>query len=400
MKCPKCGFDNQEDALFCAECGEKLSKEKLFCPECNSENEANAKHCTKCGALLKKDTNTFKLTWIRSLQLILLGFGIGLMIAGMFFGFLHAEAIQNGKVVETKTFYPIPYLFSEMFKELKTYKDAGMDKSYVVLLIHGVFILISYIIMLLGVTIFGIVSMNNAQKNGKKENYKNGSIVGVICSIIPYILFTSYTLFSTTTLSSYLKVKYTAGYGFIVLIIGATLCLISYILNRVENNKKEANPKTNISQWLYGLGSIATLFTTIFAFGTLLNNVVSSNTNSTCTTFSRFLTEMMLIDANLEVTSGFGGALFGYILAIISVLLLQFLVPYFFYKWNKKAGVFAIISLLITTLSIVLFLTAGQVSTTSKYQPSGLFWLFIVFLATAIVSIIGGIITEEKKEAN
>lgn len=46
MQCPKCQKENEEDALFCGECGAKLTRS---CPSCGRELKPQDKFCTKCG---------------------------------------------------------------------------------------------------------------------------------------------------------------------------------------------------------------------------------------------------------------------------------------------------------------------------------------------------------------
>jgi tetratricopeptide (TPR) repeat protein len=46
MQCPKCQFENKEDANFCLECGEKL---EIKCPQCGRTLATAAKFCDKCG---------------------------------------------------------------------------------------------------------------------------------------------------------------------------------------------------------------------------------------------------------------------------------------------------------------------------------------------------------------
>ena len=46
MKCPKCQFENPEEAKFCGKCGEKLF---LICPQCGSENTPGNNFCNECG---------------------------------------------------------------------------------------------------------------------------------------------------------------------------------------------------------------------------------------------------------------------------------------------------------------------------------------------------------------
>ena len=46
MKCPKCQFENKQDAAFCIECREKL---EIACPQCGRMLALLAKFCDKCG---------------------------------------------------------------------------------------------------------------------------------------------------------------------------------------------------------------------------------------------------------------------------------------------------------------------------------------------------------------
>jgi class 3 adenylate cyclase/tetratricopeptide (TPR) repeat protein len=50
MKCPKCQFENREEAIFCKECGTKL---EFLCPSCGHSYEAGSKFCDKCGQDLR-----------------------------------------------------------------------------------------------------------------------------------------------------------------------------------------------------------------------------------------------------------------------------------------------------------------------------------------------------------
>ena len=46
IPCSSCGYENDEDALFCNHCGSKLTK---TCPHCSQENKADARFCKNCG---------------------------------------------------------------------------------------------------------------------------------------------------------------------------------------------------------------------------------------------------------------------------------------------------------------------------------------------------------------
>lgn len=54
MVCPKCGYQNHDDAAFCSGCGTKLEKQsdKKICKKCGYENKLDASFCGGCGTKL------------------------------------------------------------------------------------------------------------------------------------------------------------------------------------------------------------------------------------------------------------------------------------------------------------------------------------------------------------
>ncbi len=64
MKCNKCGLENNENAKFCAYCGEKLESTNgsKKCVICGNENEENAKYCAVCGSQLSQTQNNYSYT--------------------------------------------------------------------------------------------------------------------------------------------------------------------------------------------------------------------------------------------------------------------------------------------------------------------------------------------------
>jgi class 3 adenylate cyclase len=57
MKCPKCQFENREEAIFCRSCGSPLQSD-IYCPNCEASNPADSKFCEKCGRDLKPPKET------------------------------------------------------------------------------------------------------------------------------------------------------------------------------------------------------------------------------------------------------------------------------------------------------------------------------------------------------
>lgn len=53
--CQKCGTENEENNIFCLNCGKKLATEINLCPNCGVDNPLQAKFCIGCGKKLKND---------------------------------------------------------------------------------------------------------------------------------------------------------------------------------------------------------------------------------------------------------------------------------------------------------------------------------------------------------
>lgn len=48
MKCEKCGFENNENAKYCINCGNRMDG-KVLCPNCGNSFDKDALKCDKCG---------------------------------------------------------------------------------------------------------------------------------------------------------------------------------------------------------------------------------------------------------------------------------------------------------------------------------------------------------------
>jgi ribosomal protein L40E len=52
MKCPKCQFENREEATFCRKCGAALQND-ITCHNCSAINLPDSSFCERCGHDLK-----------------------------------------------------------------------------------------------------------------------------------------------------------------------------------------------------------------------------------------------------------------------------------------------------------------------------------------------------------
>ena len=46
MQCPKCQFENRNEAKFCSECGFQF---EITCPKCDNKIRSGSKFCDVCG---------------------------------------------------------------------------------------------------------------------------------------------------------------------------------------------------------------------------------------------------------------------------------------------------------------------------------------------------------------
>ena len=56
-QCPFCGAVNDPEAMFCAQCGQPISK--TSCPYCGAEIDADADFCEVCHHYIRKDVCSF-----------------------------------------------------------------------------------------------------------------------------------------------------------------------------------------------------------------------------------------------------------------------------------------------------------------------------------------------------
>ena len=55
--CPFCGAVNAPEAMFCAQCGQPISK--TTCPHCGAQMDPDADFCEVCHRYIKKDVCSF-----------------------------------------------------------------------------------------------------------------------------------------------------------------------------------------------------------------------------------------------------------------------------------------------------------------------------------------------------
>jgi len=127
MICNECSTENKDDALYCANCGEKLEAPETAehgkkCPECGFDNPAEGKFCARCGNELRRRHNRdrhrkqshqehqkkkerrvdTKLKWHPGLVAFVLLVGVFIFIGGMEL-FVKKQPAPLPQIVEIRT---------------------------------------------------------------------------------------------------------------------------------------------------------------------------------------------------------------------------------------------------------------------------------------------------------
>ena len=414
MKCPKCGFENQNDAVFCEECGHKLD-EKLTCPSCGAELREGAKFCVKCGAKVGSDNNEVAtstpatagpkapVNWLRSIQLLLLGFGLGLMMVGMFCSCLHLEVLVSGQTIGTQDMYPMGYFFKDFWKEVSSIRDSGFPMYATTYTILGIFTLISYIVMLVGVIISGIVGIVNVEKHYKEEKFVNKAPLATIGCTLPFILMVSLTYLSrsqvlrgtpkTTQILS-------LGYGTIILIVGLFAVIGSVVLNAYENKAAEEKVKVSKSSIYYGVAALVFAIAVLLGFSTILNSK-NNDAAGEITIVTRLFADAMRSDIGENVSAGMGTVVFALFLSIISIIEASVAAPLLAFRQDKKSAIFAVSTLAVVLVADILALCAGSIkideNNSTVFTPSPIFIVFAILTVAAVILMVLGMINEKKK---
>ena len=413
MKCPKCGFENQDDAVFCEECGHKLD-EKLTCPSCGAELREGAKFCVKCGAKIDSDNNSVitsapiagtkaQVNWIRSVQLLLLGFGLGLMMVGMFCSCLHLEVLVGGQTYGTQDMYPMGYFFKDFWKEVSNIRDSGFPMYATTYTILGIFTLISYIVMLVGVIISGIVGIVNVEKHYKEEKFVNKAPLATIGCTLPFILMVCLTYLCTTkVLTGTPKTTQVIsfGYGTIILIVGLFAVIGSVILNTHENKAAKEKVKVCKSSIYYGVAALVFVIAVLLGFGAILSSK-NHDAAGEVTIATRLFADTMRSDIGEEVSGGMGTVVFALFLSIVSMIEASVAAPLLAFRQDKKSAIFAGSTLAVVLIADILALCAGSIkideNNSTVFTPSPIFIVFTILTVAAVILMVLGMMNEKKK---
>ncbi|MDE5855894.1 MAG: zinc-ribbon domain-containing protein [Anaeroplasmataceae bacterium] len=235
MNCRYCNAENDEDAVYCINCGKKLDGE-LICPSCGAKNEGDAKFCKECGHNLFKSApkegaiSKEKGLSIGNLVLKIIAVSMAAFIILFSFGSCFAPFITG--------FGQGMNLF-DFINDLKDFKPKpsgiyGSDFYMIEQTMPNIICISGISIALIGCTAALIWGTVIAIRTSMKKQIPNLDQQGLLatCSLLTALLFSSLIFMYSKAPSGSLSVNFSIKYGGVVL-AAVSVGLAWYFLNYI-----------------------------------------------------------------------------------------------------------------------------------------------------------------------
>lgn len=178
MKCPECGFENLDDAIYCIKCGNRIDG-NIPCPKCGEYISGDSSFCPKCGKTIPhkktsdeiKDNNFEARRQSISKVFNRVSFFVTLFLFIFFIGTLAQNYFVN----------PDRFALNELFNYIKALGDnpGAFDLT---LLITRITLIGIDVIVVIPFAIFGICKLIKAHKNKLPLDNAYKYLAVVLCS--------------------------------------------------------------------------------------------------------------------------------------------------------------------------------------------------------------------------
>lgn len=260
MKCPKCGMEVKEDAIFCKYCGASLVSKKPICPKCGKENDEDAKFCENCGTPLvtsitpetkaedkpsvKKDSKETKAKLSHIFSMIL-------SISMIVYFALSMVLLATGYLSIANSDSATSFGFKEMidlFKNISNPYPTGSVGFQIMDMANGgliVVLIVSTLLFFAAIITFGIIGIVKEAKSlkAKKESSSDKYLIAVILSTVTFyaLIYSTYSISTGAVVSMGSGIASIVGLGIALLVLklvyrfvftfqtGKGFCFASYI---------------------------------------------------------------------------------------------------------------------------------------------------------------------------
>ena len=298
MKCPKCGFNNIENAHFCCECGADLSSEKYLCPNCRKQVSKDSKHCINCGKELNwvnVDYNSIPIPishssekkvktlspnskiskseprFLRYLLPSILFVAMILLLVGCFGALIKGYVDYDSQ--SYRDFVSAPsYYFDDIFNSIKTLKESDPYGYYYnfELFLMVVDLIVYYSLIILAFTFITLSSINLIKYMLKKDDNINTSFLTVlILPAILHIMFVKLRFCVAAYTVDYTAIKLSFGWGTSLVLVATIIILAFIIFNRIFGDIQKRKPAKIVGTSLSTFGDLLSFILLMIVFGCL-----------------------------------------------------------------------------------------------------------------------------------
>ncbi|MCM1131564.1 MAG: zinc ribbon domain-containing protein [Roseburia sp.] len=235
MNCKYCSTENDEDAVYCINCGRRLD-EKLICSSCGVENDVDSKFCKECGHALFKSVP--KCDSFSKEHCLSLGKMVFKIIAASIAAFILLFSFASC-FAPFLTLYGKGLSLFDFIKDLDAFKAKpagtyGADFYMLGKILPDIICIIGISIALIGCTIALIWGGVKAILSGMKKKIPDLDCQGLLAtiSLLGGMLLSSLLFTSNSSMTTIVSSAYTMKYGGVVL-AAVSVGLAWYFLNYI-----------------------------------------------------------------------------------------------------------------------------------------------------------------------
>ncbi len=271
MECYHCGQDNDDEAIYCKHCGQRVDG-KVECPSCNKLVDSDSQFCGYCGHDLQEQEECMsndEVVFHESAQYDKCQSSSAIFsLATTFFSliftfFIGINSSAFSMVTATNSNTNLFYFFKDVYKYLDTLKDSELTDMVIstnyFYAVVGTLLAIAIILTVCIFFILTIVKFITGIKGKSKESYYSFALSTYLAYIVGVALF--YAFDSANAQTNYYNTNSQLNFYTVIGVILSTTCMaIATVSNVIRSGNLFSRQKTkNLCFTALGLILLAVL---------------------------------------------------------------------------------------------------------------------------------------------